>query len=193
MLLRETDQRLNLLPRLAECFLDGREAARTEHSVEEMLAQRIYGLGAGLRRPERPRAVAARCPDGVLVGRKEVERPLAGKSTLNRLELGTGMKDRHKKITFWKEAIDEIRSKEADFPRRGQEEKHDGGSPHPCGERVWSFVHFCTTWPRWPCHLDVARASSPWGSTLRCSTVGPEGPHSQTHRFSPHWPCYNST
>jgi hypothetical protein len=37
-----------------------------------------------------------------------VERALAGKSTLNRLELGTGIGDRYKKITFWKEAVDEL-------------------------------------------------------------------------------------
>jgi len=33
---------------------------------------------------------------------------LAGKSTLNRLELSDGTPDRYKKITFWKEAIDEL-------------------------------------------------------------------------------------
>jgi hypothetical protein len=37
-----------------------------------------------------------------------LEEPLAGKSTLNRMELGTGVKDRYKKITFWKAAIDEL-------------------------------------------------------------------------------------
>jgi Transposase DDE domain group 1 len=32
-LLRETDKRLNLLPRLAECFLDGRDPDLVQHSV----------------------------------------------------------------------------------------------------------------------------------------------------------------
>jgi hypothetical protein len=45
---------------------------------------------------------------GILAGREELEKPLAGKSTLNRMELGDGTKDRYKKITFWKEAIDEL-------------------------------------------------------------------------------------
>ena len=44
----------------------------------------------------------------MLAGREEVERPLAGKSTLNRLELGNGQQDRYKKITFWKQAVDEL-------------------------------------------------------------------------------------
>jgi hypothetical protein len=47
LLLRETDQRLNLLPRLAECFVDRRDPERVEHSVVEMLSQRIYGFALG--------------------------------------------------------------------------------------------------------------------------------------------------
>lgn len=47
LLLRQTDKRLNLLPRLAECFLDGRNQKRIEHTIGEMLAQRIYGLALG--------------------------------------------------------------------------------------------------------------------------------------------------
>jgi hypothetical protein len=46
-LLRQTDKRLNLLPRLGECFLDGRNQDRIEHTVAEMLAQRVYGLALG--------------------------------------------------------------------------------------------------------------------------------------------------
>ena len=46
-LLRQTGQRLNLLARLAECFLDGRNAEQVEHSILEMLSQRIYGLALG--------------------------------------------------------------------------------------------------------------------------------------------------
>lgn len=45
---------------------------------------------------------------GVLSGREELEQPLAGKSTLNRMELGTGAKDRYKKITYWKDGMDEL-------------------------------------------------------------------------------------
>ena len=37
LLLRETDRRMNLLPRLAQCFLDGRAPARIQHSVAEMI------------------------------------------------------------------------------------------------------------------------------------------------------------
>src|SRR5260370_38478669 len=47
LLLREADRRLNLLPRLAHCFLDGRDPALVKHSVLEMISQRIYGLALG--------------------------------------------------------------------------------------------------------------------------------------------------
>jgi hypothetical protein len=46
-LLRQTDKLLNLIPRLGKCFLDGRNQSLVEHSVTEMLAQRIYGLALG--------------------------------------------------------------------------------------------------------------------------------------------------
>src|ERR1700689_2584907 len=47
LLLRETDQRLNLLPRLAGRLLDGRNPQLVRHSVQEMVSQRIYGLALG--------------------------------------------------------------------------------------------------------------------------------------------------
>ena len=40
--------------------------------------------------------------------KEDMAEPLAGKSTLNRMELGTGINSRYKKITFWKEAVDEL-------------------------------------------------------------------------------------
>jgi hypothetical protein len=46
---------------------------------------------------------------GVLAGKAEPGRePLAGKSTLNRMELGDGTRHRYKKITFWRDAIDDL-------------------------------------------------------------------------------------
>jgi len=107
-LLRQTDKRLNLLPRLAECFLDGRNQKQVEHSVEEMLAQRIYGLALGYEDVNDHEQLRTDPVFGILAGRAELEEPLAGKSTLNRMELGAGMHDRYKKITFWKEAVDEL-------------------------------------------------------------------------------------
>ena len=108
LLLRQTDKRLNLLPRLAECFLDGRNQKLVEHSVQAMVAQRIYGLALGYEDLNDHEQLRNDPVFGILAGCAQLEEPLAGKSTLNRLELGTGINDRYKKITFWKEALDEL-------------------------------------------------------------------------------------
>jgi len=108
LLLRQTDQRLNLLARFASCFLDGREQDRVEHSILEMVSQRVYGLALGYEDLNDHEQLRKDSLFGVLAGREEFDRPLAGKSTLNRLELGAGGKDRYKKITFWKQAVDEL-------------------------------------------------------------------------------------
>jgi hypothetical protein len=107
-LLRQTDQHLNLLPRLAECFLDGRNPEQVEHSILEMLSQRIYGLALGYEDLNDHEQLRKDPVFGILAGRKEMHEPLAGKSTLNRMELGAGTPDRYKKITYWKDSIDEL-------------------------------------------------------------------------------------
>src|SRR4030081_3161095 len=107
-LLRQTDKRLNLLPRLAECFLDSRNQEQGEHSVLEMLSQRVYGLALGYEDLNDHEQLRKDPVFGVLAGREKLDEPLAGKSTLNRMELGAGINDRYKKITFWKEGVDEL-------------------------------------------------------------------------------------
>jgi hypothetical protein len=107
-LLRQTDKRLNLLPRLAQCFLDGRNQDLIEHSIQEMLSQRVYGLALGYEDINDHEQLRKDPVFGILAGREELDEPLAGKSTLNRMELGAGTPDRYKKITFWKEGLDEL-------------------------------------------------------------------------------------
>jgi hypothetical protein len=108
LLLRQTDKRLNLMARLAQCFLDGRNQALVEHSIAEMLSQRIYGLALGYEDLNDHEQLRTDPVFGMLAGKDDLAEPLAGKSTLNRMELGTGINDRYKKITFWKEAMDEL-------------------------------------------------------------------------------------
>jgi hypothetical protein len=109
LLLRETDRRLNLLPRLAECFLDARSPLLVEHTVEQLVSQRIYGLALGYEDLNDHEQLRQDPLLRVLAGKSDVEdSPLAGKSTLNRLELSDGTPNRYKKITFWKNSIDEL-------------------------------------------------------------------------------------
>jgi hypothetical protein len=86
LLMRQTDKRLNLLPRLAKCFLDGRNQDQIEHWILEMLSQRVYGLGLGYEDLNDHEQLRKDPVFGVLAGRAQLDRPLAGKSTLNRMD-----------------------------------------------------------------------------------------------------------
>jgi Transposase DDE domain group 1 len=109
LLLREVDQKMNLLPRFSQCFLDGRNPDLIEHPVEQMLAQRIYGLALGYEDLSDHEQLRHDPLLAMLAGKAEPgQETLAGKSTLNRLELGNGTPDRYKKITFWRDAIDDL-------------------------------------------------------------------------------------
>ncbi|HWC17805.1 MAG TPA: IS1380 family transposase [Terriglobales bacterium] len=109
LLLREADLRMNLLPRFSQCFLDGRNPALIEHSVEQMLAQRVYALALGYEDLNDHEQLRNDALLRMLAGKAEPDKEaLAGKSTLNRMELGDGQPHRYKKITFWRDAIDDL-------------------------------------------------------------------------------------
>ena len=108
LLLRETDRRLRLLSRFAACFTDGRDAARIEHRVEEMVAQRVYGIALGYEDLNDHEQLRHDPLLAVMSGRSDAELALAGKSTLNRLELSTRKEDRYKKIFCDTEAVDRL-------------------------------------------------------------------------------------
>jgi hypothetical protein len=109
VLLQEVDSKMNLLARFSQCFIDRRNPVLIEHSIEQMIRQRVYGLALGyedlndheqLRQDPLLSALAGKGQPGT--------EPLAGKSTLNRMELGTGIASRYKKITFWRDSVDEL-------------------------------------------------------------------------------------
>ena len=109
LLLRETDRRLNLLTRFAQCFLDGRNPKLVKHSLAEMVSQRVYGLALGYEDLNDHEQLRDDPLMAVLAGKREVgEESLAGKSTLNRLELGPKAKNRYRKIRCHQEVIDEL-------------------------------------------------------------------------------------
>jgi hypothetical protein len=109
VLLRETDRRLNLLPRLAACFEDRRQPWLISHTVQAMVAQRVYALALGYEDLSDHDQLREDPLLAVLSGKARVgEEPLAGKSTLNRLELGGEAPSRYKKIQYREEAIDEL-------------------------------------------------------------------------------------
>lgn len=107
LLLREVDRKIRLLERLAGCFRDGRKQDRVEHSLAEMLSQRIFGLALGYEDLNDHEQLRTDPLLAVLSGKDKLEEPLAGKSTLNRLELSDRSK-RYHKISYSTEAIDRL-------------------------------------------------------------------------------------
>jgi Transposase DDE domain group 1 len=107
LLVREVDRKIKMVKRVTACFTDGRSPGRVEHTVGEMLSQRIFGLTLGYEDVNDHEQMRSDPLFGVLAGRRELDRPLAGKSTLNRLEL-SGRSARYHKIGYSPEAIDKL-------------------------------------------------------------------------------------
>jgi len=108
LLLRETDRRLNLLRRFAACFVDGRDAQRIDHPVQEMVSQRVYATALGYEDLNDHEDLRHDPLLAVMAGRADTDSALAGKSTLNRLELSGKKPDRYKKILCDIEAVDRL-------------------------------------------------------------------------------------
>jgi hypothetical protein len=107
LLLREVDRRINLFERLAGCFFDGRSPLLVRHPLPEMLAQRIYGLTLGYEDLNDHDELRRDPLLGLVSGKRSLEEELAGKSTLNRLELA-GRTARYHKINYSAEAMDRL-------------------------------------------------------------------------------------
>lgn len=111
LLLRETDRKIGLLSRVGKCFSDYRKPAFIEHELGELLAQRIYGLALGYEDLNDHEELRRDPLLALMAGKRKLEEPLAGKSTLNRLELSPAdspLEDRYHKITYASEALDSL-------------------------------------------------------------------------------------
>ena len=98
VLLRQLEQRTGILRRFADCFRDHRQPAQIEHSVRELVSQRVYGLALGYEDLNDHDQLRSDPLLALLSGKQDLEgkqrrraqdrgNPGAGKSTLNRLEL----------------------------------------------------------------------------------------------------------
>jgi hypothetical protein len=112
ILLREIEERFGLVQKFASCFTDHRDPEKIEHPVVDLLKQRLFGLCLGyedlndhdwLRHDALLAAIVGKAdPEGnARPLARDRGKALAGKSTLNRLELtpvGADAGDRYKKI-----------------------------------------------------------------------------------------------
>ena len=112
LLLGATDRSIRLVDRFAACFTDRRLPGLIEHRVSTLVGQRVFGLALGYEdlndhddlRRDPVMAVLA----GKLKARREDCAPIAGKSTLNRLELSRPEPSRYHKITHDPAAIEAL-------------------------------------------------------------------------------------
>lgn len=108
LLLREVERRTGLLSQFAACFRDFRNPLLVEHTVKSLISQRVIGLALGYEDLNDHDQLRHDPLIGTLVEKADPTRTLAGKSTLNRLELtpeGNG-EDRYKRIVYDAAAID---------------------------------------------------------------------------------------
>ncbi len=122
LLLREVEKRTGIIERFAACFRDHRKPAQVEHTVRELVAQRVYALALGYEdlndheqlRQDPLLAILAEKADPTgesRVRERDRGKALAGKSTLNRLELtkaAVEVKERYKKIALDQAAVDRL-------------------------------------------------------------------------------------
>jgi len=112
LLLGGTERTVNLVDRFAVCFVDRRRSELIEHEVATLVRQRVVGIALGYEdlndhdelRHDPVMAVLA----GKLTTRREDCAPVAGKSTLNRLELSRPEPTRYHKISYDGPAIERL-------------------------------------------------------------------------------------
>jgi hypothetical protein len=112
LLLGATDRVIGLVARFAACFSDARRPDLVEHEVATLVGQRVFGIALGYEdlndhdqlRHDPAMAVLA----GKLAARRSGCAPVAGKSTLNRLELSRPAPTRYHKIAHDEAAIERL-------------------------------------------------------------------------------------
>ena len=112
LLLREVDKRTGIIGKFAACFTDYRDPERIEHRLEELVAQRVYGLALGYEDLNDHDQLRNDPLLAVLVEKSDPSQEvLPGKSTLNRLELTPATataEARYKKIVLDHGAVDRL-------------------------------------------------------------------------------------
>ena len=110
LLLGATDRAIRLIARVAECFFDRRRPELIEHLVPTLVGQRVFGIALGYEDINDHDDLRHDPVIAVLAGKLQAWRadcaPVAGKSTLNRLELSRDTATRYHKIAHDPAAIE---------------------------------------------------------------------------------------
>ena len=112
LLLGSTDRAIGLVDRFAACFVDWRVQELIEHSVRTLVGQRVFAIALGYEDLNDHDELRHDAMMAVLAGKLRAKRddcaPVAGKSTLNRLELSREIATRYKKISHDGAAIEKL-------------------------------------------------------------------------------------
>src|ERR1700692_3984053 len=112
LLLREVEKRIRILRQFAACFTDYRNPDLIAQPAEGLVAQRVYGLALGYEDLNDHEELRNDPLLAVLVEKSDPsQEALAGKSTLNRLELTpetASRQERYKKIVMDHGAVDRL-------------------------------------------------------------------------------------
>ncbi len=110
LLLKATDRTIGLVGRFAGCFIDRRRPKLVEHRVATLVGQRVFGIALGYEDLNDHDDLRHDPMMAVLAGKLKAARsdcaPVAGKSTLNRLELSREVATRYHKISHDPAAIE---------------------------------------------------------------------------------------
>jgi hypothetical protein len=122
VLLERVDRRFGLMHRFANCFVDHRHPELIEHELEQLLRQRVFGIGCGYEDLNDHAALRDDPLMAAVVGKadplgrdrreqKDKGHPLASPSTLNRLELTPAdatADSRYRKVVYDAEKIADL-------------------------------------------------------------------------------------
>ena len=112
LLLGAADRAIGMIGRFAGCFHDVRDRELIEHSVATLVLQRVVGITLGyedlIDHDELRHDPILATLNGKLTAKRSDCAPLAGKSTLNRLELSKPEPDRYHKISADEPAIEAL-------------------------------------------------------------------------------------
>ena len=106
VLLKAADRHYGLVAGLASCLRDDRQAGKVDHSLRELVAQRVFSIACGYPDANDSARLSEDPIHKLLVDRDPIEgRDLASQPTLSRFENGVGVKELYRVGEFLAESV----------------------------------------------------------------------------------------
>jgi hypothetical protein len=106
LLLKAADRHYGLVAGLSSCLRDDRQAAKVDHSLRELVAQRVFSIACGYPDANDSARLSEDPIHKLLLDRDPIEgRDLASQPTLSRFENGVGVKELYRAGEFLAESV----------------------------------------------------------------------------------------